>query len=149
MGSVTMTRTYRSALALLPGLVASAAAQAQGFPARPVVLVVPYTQGVTADSLARIVAARFAESWKQAVVVENKPGASGIIGTEFVARAAPDGHALLVTLNSFTMAPALFKKLPYDPLADFAPIGRGLPTCAMTTPISPAGTCTHGYLSTE
>jgi len=136
-----MTRTCRSALALLPGLVAAAAAQAQGFPARPVVLVVPYTQGVTADSLARIVAARLAESWKQAVVVENKPGASGIIGTEFVARAAPDGHALLVTLNSFTMAPALFKKLPYDPLADFAPIGRiAVSSYALAvTPGLPAG----------
>jgi tripartite-type tricarboxylate transporter receptor subunit TctC len=110
------------ALAFALGL--ATAAQAQGFPARPVVMVVPYTQGVTADNLARIVSARLSERWKQPVVVENKPGASGIIGTEFVARAAPDGQVLLFTVNSFTMAPALFKKLPFDPLADFAPVGR-------------------------
>lgn len=94
------------------------------FPVRPVVLVVPYTQGVSVDNIARILATRFAERWKQPVVVENKPGASGIIGTEFVARATPDGHVLLVTVNTFAMAPALFKKLPFDPVGDFAPVGR-------------------------
>ncbi len=100
-------------------------AQAQAnFPAHAVSIVVPYTQGVSVDNIARILAARLAERWKQPVVVENKPGASGIIGTEFVARAAPDGHVLLFTVNTFTMAPALFKKLPFDPLADFAPVGR-------------------------
>jgi tripartite-type tricarboxylate transporter receptor subunit TctC len=111
----------------LPALLFAfaAAAQAQAiFPARTVLIVVPYTQGVSVDNIARILAARFAERWKQSVVVENKPGASGIIGTEFVARAAPDGHVLLFTVNTFAMAPALFKKLPFDPLADFAPVGR-------------------------
>jgi len=120
-----MPGTFRFALAFLCGLGAAAHAQTgAGFPARTVVLVVPYTQGVTVDNIARILAARLTERWKQPVVVENKPGASGIIGTEFVARAAPDGHVLLFTVNTFTMAPALFKKLPFDPLADFAPVGR-------------------------
>ena len=111
-------------LALFLGLAVFGAVRAQNFPARTVALVVPYTQGVTVDNLARILAARLGERWKQPVVVENKPGASGIIGTEFVARAAADGHVLLLAVNSFSMAPALFKKLPFDPLADFAPIGR-------------------------
>lgn len=117
----------RPTLALLCGLAVLPAAQAQtaaGFPARNVVLVVPYTQGVSIDNIARILAARFAERWKQPVVVDNKPGASGIIGTEYAARAAPDGHVLLVTVNTFAMAPALFRKLPFDPVADFAPVGR-------------------------
>ena len=120
-----MPGTFRFALAFLCGLGAAARAQTgAGFPARTVVLVVPYTQGVTVDNIARILAARLTERWKQPVVVENKPGASGIIGTEFVARAAPDGHVLLFAVNTFAMAPALFKKLPFDPLADFAPVGR-------------------------
>jgi tripartite-type tricarboxylate transporter receptor subunit TctC len=111
--------------ALLVALASAAcSARAQDFPARPVSIVVPYTQGVSVDNIARLLAARLAERWKQPVVVENKPGASGIIGTEFVARAAPDGHVLLFTVNTFAMAPALFKKLPFDPLADFAPVGR-------------------------
>jgi tripartite-type tricarboxylate transporter receptor subunit TctC len=108
---------------LLFALAAHAHAQVN-FPARPVSIVVPYTQGVSVDNIARILAARFNERWKQPVVVENKPGASGIIGTEFVARATPDGYVLLFTVNTFAMAPALFKKLPFDPLADFTPVGR-------------------------
>jgi tripartite-type tricarboxylate transporter receptor subunit TctC len=100
------------------------AAQAQSYPSRPVSIVVPYTQGVSVDNIARILAARLAERWKQPVVVENKPGASGIIGTEFVARSGADAHVLLFQANTFAMAPALFRKLPFDPLADFAPVGR-------------------------
>jgi tripartite-type tricarboxylate transporter receptor subunit TctC len=118
-----MVRTLRVALVL--ALASAAHAQTgASFPARTVVLVVPYTQGVSVDNIARILAARFTERWKQPVVVENKPGASGIIGTEFVARAAPDGHVLLVTVNTFAMVPALFRQLPFDPVADFAAVGR-------------------------
>src|SRR5260221_342523 len=121
-----MPRTLRRAGFVLCAfaLCAAAGAQTANYPARAVVVVVPYTQGVSVDNIARILAARLAEGWKQPVVVENKPGASGIIGTEFVARAAPDGHVLLFAVNTFAMAPALFKKLPFDPLADFAPVGR-------------------------
>ena len=114
----------RAWIALGLAYAAQAGAQGMNYPSRPVVLVVPYTQGVSVDNIGRILAARFSERWKQPVVVENKPGASGIIGTEFVARAAPDGHVLLVTVNTFAMAPALFRKLPFDPVADFAPVGR-------------------------
>jgi tripartite-type tricarboxylate transporter receptor subunit TctC len=118
-----MHRTLRTAVAIACASSACAAL-AQTYPSRPVSIVVPYTQGVSVDNIARILAARLAERWKQPVVVENKPGASGIIGTELVARAAPDGHVLLFTVNTFAMSPALFKKLPFDPVADFAPVGR-------------------------
>jgi len=121
-----MPQTLRRIGFILCALALCAAAHAQtaNYPARAVVLVVPYTQGVSIDNIARLVAARLAERWKQPVLVENKPGASGSIGTEFVARAAPDGYTLLMTVNTFAMAPALFKKLPFDPVADFAPVGR-------------------------
>ena len=109
---------------LLGSALTICAAQAQVYPSRPVSIVVPYTQGVSVDNIARILAARLAERWKQPVVVENKPGASGIIGTELVARSGADGHVLLFQANTFAMAPALFRKLPFDPLADFAPVGR-------------------------
>jgi tripartite-type tricarboxylate transporter receptor subunit TctC len=114
---------HRIAVALACALT-TCVAHAQVYPSRLVSIVVPYTQGVSVDNIARILAARLAERWKQPVVVENKPGASGIIGTEFVARSGADGHVLLFQANTFAMAPALLKKLPFDPLADFAPVGR-------------------------
>src|ERR1041384_1071599 len=70
------------------------------------------------------IAPKLAERWKQPVVVDNKPGASGNIGTDFVAKAAPDGYTLMVTVNTYTITPALFKNLPYDPVEDLAPVGK-------------------------
>jgi tripartite-type tricarboxylate transporter receptor subunit TctC len=99
-------------------------AGAQSFPSRPVVLVVPFTTGTGIDILARVLAPKLSERWKQPVVVENKPGASGNIGTDFVAKSAPDGHTLMVTVNTYTITPALFKNLPYDPVADLAPVSK-------------------------
>ncbi|OGA08816.1 MAG: hypothetical protein A3D95_10550 [Betaproteobacteria bacterium RIFCSPHIGHO2_12_FULL_69_13] len=100
------------------------AASAQTFPSRPVVLVVPFTTGTGIDILARAIGPRLSERWKQPVVVENKPGASGNIGSDFVAKAAPDGHTLMVTVNTYTITPALFKNLPYNPLTDLAPVSK-------------------------
>jgi tripartite-type tricarboxylate transporter receptor subunit TctC len=100
------------------------AASAQTFPSRTVVLVVPFTTGTGIDILARAIAPRLSERWKQPVVVDNKPGASGNIGTDFVAKAAPDGHTLMVTVNTYTITPALFANLPYDPVKDLAPISK-------------------------
>jgi tripartite-type tricarboxylate transporter receptor subunit TctC len=88
------------------------------------VLVVPFTTGTGIDILARAIAPRLSERWKQPVVVDNKPGASGNIGTDFVAKAAPDGHTLMVTVNTYTITPALFANLPYDPVKDLAPISK-------------------------
>jgi len=96
----------------------------QSFPSRPVTLVVPFTTGTGIDILARVIGPRLSERWKQPVVVENKPGASGNIGTDFVAKAEPDGHTLMVTVNTYTITPALFKNLPYDPIKDLAPISK-------------------------
>ncbi len=111
------------AVALILGLFC-AAASAQTFPSRPVTLVVPFSPGTGIDILARAIAPGLSERWKQPVVVENKPGASGNIGTDFVAKSPADGHTLMVTVNTYTITPALFKNLPYDPVADLAPVSR-------------------------
>jgi tripartite-type tricarboxylate transporter receptor subunit TctC len=96
----------------------------QSFPSRPVTLVVPFTTGTGIDILARAIGPKLSERWKQPVVVENKPGASGNIGTDHVAKSAPDGHTLMVTVNTYTITPALFKNLPYDPEKDLAPVSK-------------------------
>jgi tripartite-type tricarboxylate transporter receptor subunit TctC len=97
-------------------------AAAQDFPSRTVHLVVPYTPGTGADLLARVLAPRLAERWNVAAVTDNKPGATGHIGTEFVAKAAPDGHTLLFIATSFGTTPALRRALPFDPVKSFAPV---------------------------
>jgi tripartite-type tricarboxylate transporter receptor subunit TctC len=102
----------------------SLAAQAEEFPARLVTLVVPYTPGTGPDILARTLGQKLQDRWKQPVVVENKPGASGNIGTLAVAKAAPDGYTLLVTPNTFATAPWLYEKSQFDPVQDFAPVGK-------------------------
>ena len=104
--------------------LACGTALGQSFPSRPVTLIVPFTPGTGIDILARAIGPKLSERWKQPVVVENKPGASGNIGHALVAKAAPDGYTLLVTLNSYTITPALFKNLPYDPASDLAPISK-------------------------
>ena len=109
------------ALAML--CVAAPAAQAQGFPVKPVRLVVPFTPGGSTDILARSLAQALTETWKQQVIVENKPGAGGIIGAEAVARAAPDGYTLLMGhIGTLAVNPTLYPKLPYNAIADFAPV---------------------------
>jgi len=99
-------------------------AAAQPYPSRPITLVVPYTPGTGIDIIARTVGPRLSERWKEAVIVDNKPGASGNIGAATVAKAPPDGYTLMVTVNTFTITPALYKSIPYDPVKDFAPVGR-------------------------
>lgn len=95
---------------------------AQDYPTRPVHLIVPYTPGTGADILARLLGPRMGERWKVGVVTENKPGATGNIGTDYVAKSAPDGHTLLVVATSFGTTPALQKSLPFDPVKSFAPV---------------------------
>ena len=97
-------------------------ALAQTYPAQPIKLIVGFTHGTGIDIIARSVGQKLQERLGQPVVVENKAGASGNIGTEFVARAKPDGYTLLVTVNTLVMNPALYKALPFDPVKDFAPI---------------------------
>jgi tripartite-type tricarboxylate transporter receptor subunit TctC len=95
-----------------------------GFPSRPVRLVVPFPAGGATDLTARLLAGKLAELWGQPVLVDNRPGASGMIGGEQVARAAPDGQTLLVTITTHIQNPALFAKIPYDALKDFEPISQ-------------------------
>jgi tripartite-type tricarboxylate transporter receptor subunit TctC len=102
--------------------VAPAARPQEAYPARNVTLVVPYTPGTGADILARILGPKLAERWKVAVITDNRAGATGNIGTEHVAKSAPDGYTLLCTATSFGTNPALSRKLPFDPIRDFAPV---------------------------
>ncbi len=101
----------------------SGLAQAQpAFPGKVVTLVVPFTASSGSDIIARVISPKLAARWGQPVIVDNKPGASGTLGANAVAKAAPDGHTLLMAIDSFTMAPALYKSMAYDPVADFAPV---------------------------
>jgi tripartite-type tricarboxylate transporter receptor subunit TctC len=93
-----------------------------GAPGGPVTILVPFTPGTGMDILARMVAPVLQAALGQPVVVENRPGASGNIGTQAVARAAPDGRTLLVQANTFVMNPRLFRQVPYDPVGSFTPI---------------------------
>ena len=102
-------------------VAAPAWGQADNYPSRPVRIIVPFAPGGSVDLLSRLVGARLAESLGQQVIVDNRSGASGNIGTEFVARAAPDGYTLLVNTIPFVANAFLYSRLPYDPLNDFAP----------------------------
>jgi tripartite-type tricarboxylate transporter receptor subunit TctC len=106
----------------LAALCISFSTLAQDFPSRPVRVVVPYTPGTGADILARLLGPKLGERWKVGVVAENKPGATGNIGAEFVAKAEPDGHTLLFVATSFGTTPALQKHLPFDPVKNFEPV---------------------------
>lgn len=111
------------ASAALLGIVATV--QAQEYPAKPVKIVVWTAPGGSIDVLSRMIAEKLAQRWKQPVVVENKPGASGILASEYVARAPADGHTLLVTINTTHINnPVLQSKLPYDPVKDFEPVSQ-------------------------
>lgn len=122
-------RTPLLAAALVLGSAAASAQEAAGYPSRPVTIVVPTAAAGGTDTMARLFADMLGKSLKQPFVVDNRPGANGIIGLENVAKAAPDGYRLLFTYAaSMTVNPSLYGKLPYDPLAGFAPIaqvGRG------------------------
>jgi len=112
---------------------------AQTYPSKPIELVVPFVAGGTTDNIARLMAQRFAESWSQTVIVNNRPGAGSTIGTAAAAKAAPDGHTLLVTTFAFAAAPAL-QKVSFDPIKDFAPITElaSLPMMLLVHPSLPA-----------
>lgn len=115
--------TAAAAMTLTAGLPGAAVAQA--FPTKPLKFVVPFPAGSATDNVARIVAQAMGEQLGQSVTVDNKPGASGILGAEQVKSAPADGYTLLVTTNTTQAANlSLFRKLPYDPVKDFTPIGK-------------------------
>src|SRR5688500_15090247 len=114
----------RRALALLIAapFLAPVGALAQKYPDKPVRLVVPFAPGGGADVVGRLLAQKLSESTKQQFVVDNKSGAGGVIGTEIVAKAAPDGYTLLLAPSSHVVNPSVFKRLPYDTEKAFEPV---------------------------
>jgi tripartite-type tricarboxylate transporter receptor subunit TctC len=113
----------RALLALLFALLAAPAA-AQDYPAHPVRIVIPLSPGGTTDVPGRMIAQKLSEALGQQFFVENRAGAGGMIGSDFVAKSKPDGYTLLLTASPFVIAPHVYKKMPYNALTDFAPVIR-------------------------
>jgi tripartite-type tricarboxylate transporter receptor subunit TctC len=103
-------------------LIVPLAAGAQSYPSKPIRLIVPFTAGGGTDISARIVGQKLSERLNTGVVVDNRTGAGGIVGTEIVAKAAPDGYTLVLVSSSHAINPSLHRKLPYDSVRDFAPV---------------------------
>ena len=124
-----MSRLLQSAVLVIAVLcgVEHADAQTAAYPTRPIKLVVPAAPGGGTDVLARLLAKRLSEGLSQPVVIDNRPGAGGVLGSEQVARAAPDGYTILLgTVATHGLAPSLMKAMPYDPVEDFAHITKGV-----------------------
>jgi tripartite-type tricarboxylate transporter receptor subunit TctC len=115
-------RQVSALVGVVPLAWAGIATGADAYPSRPIRLIAPFASGGTLDVMVRLVADRLAAGLGANVVVDNRPGANGIIGTETVARASPDGHTALITTGSFTSNVAVYRKLPYDAQRDFAPV---------------------------
>ncbi len=116
-----------AALVAMPGVAQAqhpSTRSGQGFPTKPIRIVVPFSPGGGTDTLSRIIGQKMSENWGQAVVMENRTGAGGMIGTAIVAKATPDGHTLLMSSSAFAISAALHPNLPYDPLKDFAGVTR-------------------------
>ena len=114
------TMLARLCVAAFVALAATTAGAEQA--GRPITIMVPYTPGSGPDILARVIGDELQHRWGQTVIIDNKPGASGNIGTQIAARAAPDGHTVMLISNPFTNNVSLFKSLPYDPISSFVPI---------------------------
>jgi tripartite-type tricarboxylate transporter receptor subunit TctC len=119
-----MKRKITQAITLSCGLALAAAAAAQDYPNHPVRVVIPLSPGGTTDVPGRMIAQKLSEKLGQQFFVENRAGAGGTIGSDFVAKAKPDGYTLLLTATPFVITPHVYKKLPYNALADFAPVIR-------------------------
>jgi tripartite-type tricarboxylate transporter receptor subunit TctC len=119
---ITILSTSARLIAIVLMWVAAPHAEAQAYPTGPMRIVVPFTPGGGTDILSRIIAQKLNESWGQPVLVENRPGASGTVGTAFVAKALGDGHTLLVMPAGYAGNPSLYKKLPYDQNRELAPV---------------------------
>jgi len=115
-------RTHARIIAIFAAAIGTAAAQ--NYPDKPVSLVVPFAAGGSTDIVARTLGQRMSEIWSQPVIVANRVGAGGRIGTEFVARASPDGHTLLFGTTALAINPALYAKMNYDALVDLVPISK-------------------------
>ena len=112
----------KRAVAIMLAFLAAGTVAAQGYPARPVRIVVPFAPGGPNDILARVIGQKLTEFWGQPVIVENRAGGGTVIGTEVVAKSPPDGYNLLMVSTSHTTNPTLVRKLPFDTLRDLAPV---------------------------
>jgi tripartite-type tricarboxylate transporter receptor subunit TctC len=134
-----MNPLARVVAATLAAIAIAAPVAAQEFPSKPIRFIVPLTPGSGADIAGRLIGKHMTDAWKQPVVVENRPGAGGIIGTQAVVKADPDGYTLLVQSSSHSANPAIYKSLPYDPqkdLIDVAILGM-TPYVMVTSPTGP------------
>jgi tripartite-type tricarboxylate transporter receptor subunit TctC len=122
---------------VLAAALAAGACPAQDYPSRPVRIIVGFGAGGP-DTTARILAQELTARMGQTFVVDNRPGASGIIGADLVAKAQPDGHTLLVTSSSFALNPAIHRKLPFDPVRDFTPVSQLCATEAYILAVNPS-----------
>jgi len=115
-------------------------AMAQAYPTKPIKIIVPFGPGGFTDVVARILGVKLGESLGQSVVIENKPGAGSMIGTDQVAKSAPDGHTLLIVSSTHVISPWIYKSLPYDPIKSFAPVTKLVdsPYVLLTNPKVPA-----------
>ncbi len=129
----------RRTLALAAALALALPAFAQNFPTKPMTIVVPASPGGAIDLAARLIGQKFTEAWGQPVVIENKTGATGVIGTDFVAKSAPDGHVLALVASSHAINPSMFKKLPFDTVKSFEPVVQThtVPLVLVVAPDSP------------
>jgi len=127
----------RTALAIVFAFIAGIAGASE-YPAKQIRIIVQFTPGTSTDILARLIAAKMGERWNQQVVVDNKPGAGAVLGTDLGAKAAPDGYTLTMAVSSaFGINPSLYSKLPYDAINDFAPIAN-LGLTPQTLVVNPA-----------
>src|SRR5574341_2358944 len=115
------TKAFGGLVSICIAMVLASDALAQAYPTRTVRLIDGFAPGGSTDIVGRLIAAKLADSFGQPVVVENRPGASGIVAAEMVAKSAPDGHVMLIVPLTFTVNPSLYK-LPYDPVKDLAPV---------------------------
>ena len=113
----------KSIAAALTLALAAGTAFAQAYPGKPIRIVVPFAAGGTSDILARAIGPKMTETWNQPIVVENKTGANGNVGAEFVARSAPDGYTMLLSdVGALAINPSVYPNMPYDPVKDFSPV---------------------------
>lgn len=118
-------KLLHSIVAIIAGLAIAGHVTAQEYPVKPIRIIAQFAPGSSTDTTARIIAQKMTEDWGQQVIIDNRPGAGGVVGTEVGAKAAPDGYTLTMAPSSaFATAPSLYEKPPYDPIRDFEPIAN-------------------------
>jgi tripartite-type tricarboxylate transporter receptor subunit TctC len=139
----------RAAMALALGL-AALAAQSQTYPSKPIRLVIPFAPGGSTDANARIIQDKLSTLWGQPVIIDTKPGANTIIGTDLVAKSPGDGYTLLLTSTAYVVNPSMYNKLPYDPMSDFIPVTMvSVSPFALVTPVTSSIKSTKDVLGAE